>query len=512
MNDRKLSYLIEAHLDGRLTEPEAEQLSRALADDPEARRQFWEHAALHGLTQEAARLEWLGTASPKVERAIISVRPWRLIASLAAVAAVLAFLVVIYWIGKRPTERLSDGVAVLSLAVDPEWIDEAGPHAQGEVLSPGMLRLKSGAALIEFYSGARVAVEGPVEFQLLSAWECFLQSGRITAHVPPQAKGFKVGSPKLDIIDFGTDFGCAVLDNKAVEVHVFAGEVKVAPANVIMGGRSLKDGEAVRFDAGSWLNLQADRVAFLGEAELARREVVRARQRYAAWRDARRALSADPGTIIHYSFEGRSSTERIVTNRIADATPESHGSIVACTWAEGRWPDKGSLSFCGEGDRVRLTVAQPLQKVTLMAWVCIDALPHPINSLLSADTDQTGALRWEIAKDGRMRLGIARDLGHRYADWEVVQSEPVVTPDQYGQWLLLVTIFNGAKVCHYCNGRLVGSGNSFRPPALLIGTADVGNKRGRSPRNLSMRMDEFVILNYTMKPENVLNFYQGGQP
>ena len=71
MNPKRLSQIIEAHLEGRLTSTEAEELNRALVGEPETRRQFWEHTALHGLTQEAARLEWLGTATPEVANKIV---------------------------------------------------------------------------------------------------------------------------------------------------------------------------------------------------------------------------------------------------------------------------------------------------------------------------------------------------------------------------------------------------------------------------------------------------------
>ena len=55
-------------------------------------------------------------------------------------------------------EPKANGVAVLARAVGVEW--DGAAYVAGAVLAPGTLRLKSGAALVEFYSGARVVLEG----------------------------------------------------------------------------------------------------------------------------------------------------------------------------------------------------------------------------------------------------------------------------------------------------------------------------------------------------------------
>ena len=42
-----------------------------------------------------------------------------------------------------------------------------------------MYHLKSGHAQIEFYSGARVILEGPAEFELISRTEAFCKRGKL---------------------------------------------------------------------------------------------------------------------------------------------------------------------------------------------------------------------------------------------------------------------------------------------------------------------------------------------
>ncbi len=520
MNQKRLSQLIEAHLEGRLTSAEAEELNRSIVAEPEVRRLFWEHTALHGLTQEAARLDWLGAASPEVERRIVRVSWWRWAAPLAAAAAVI-FLAVAWWIHPPREAGAVNGVAVLSRAVGVEWADAASPAA-GAVLPPGPLRLKSGAVLVEFFSGARVVLEGPAELELISSMEAFLRAGKVSAQVPPPARGFKVGSPAARVVDLGTEFGLTVKDATTAEVHVFSGKVEVSSAGTARAMQSIKGGEAVRLEAGVWSQVAADRATFLSESELARRGVAESEQRLAAWRVASRAWSGGElandrlrlpefSMRLHYRFEA-AAAERVLTNSVADAPAESHGSIVGGAWGEGRWPGKGALEFRGEGDRVRLTGPESLGQVTFLAWVRVEALPHAMHALFSAETERVGALRWELTRAGQLRLRIGRDLGRSRLDWEAVNSEPFVTPERRGQWLLLATTFDSQTMRHYGNGRPIGAGASFTPPSLHLGTAELGNSPSRDVRQLVGSMDEFAVLSRALSADELRKLYEQGQP
>ena len=139
-------------------------------------------------------------------------------------------------------------------------------------------------------------------------------------------------------------------------------------------------------------------------------------------------------------------------------------------------------------------------------------MPHGLQSLLTADLLQTGALRWELSDTGRLRFAIGRDLGRSKLDWEAVDGEPVVTPDRFGKWLLLATTFDGRTVRHYCNGRPCGSGAAFQPPALHIGAADLGNWRGPTLRNVVGTIDEFAILSRALSAAELQLYYEQGRP
>lgn len=515
--------LIAAYLDDALTPSEQDQLLAWLRADPAHMQAFVEANLFERQIGDAVRSQAIrdGAAcfvdaktsppQPIADRPRRPAMRTRRFALGAAVALAAAGIVAV-WFGRGVPEPTALGVAVLSRYVDVRWGADTEEYAPGAVLPPQPLRIESGAAQFDFYSGARVIVEGPAVFQPISAEEGFLSSGKLSAHVPPQAHGFRIRSAKFTIVDHGTEFGVTVDDDAPSEVHVFEGKVELSSGDKQGPPRSLLGGEAVRFEPGTLQSIPANREGFLDEAELAHRDELVSRRRLTEWRAAAGALSQDPATVLHFDFETPSQGDRTLPNLATSASEDSVGSIVGCERTDGRWIGKKALQFRNEGDRVRLSTPAPLRQVTFLAWIRIDDLPHDLHSLLTADAEQTGALRWELWNTGRLRLEIGRDLGRRKLDWEAVDGEPVLTADRFGQWCLLATTFDGRTVRHYCNGRPCGSGASFEPPSLHIGSADLGNYHGPQRRNLVGKMDEFVVLGRVLSPAELMAYYEQGKP
>jgi hypothetical protein len=89
---------------------------------------------------------------------------------------------------------------------------------------------------------------------------------------------------------------------------------------------------------------------------------------------------------------------------------------------------------------------------------------------------------------------------------------PFVMPNRFGQWLLLATTFDGRTICHYANGEAIGSGASFTPPSLIIGTAELGNWNGGTQRQLAAAMDEFVVMSRVMSADEIRKHFGHGKP
>jgi len=99
------------------------------------------------------------------------------------------------------------------------------PIDQTGKLRTGLMTLEEGYARIKLKKGAEVILQAPSTFNLRSANRMFLESGWITAKVPPSATGFAVKTPDAGIVDFGTEFGLLAGNAGNTEVHVFDGRI-----------------------------------------------------------------------------------------------------------------------------------------------------------------------------------------------------------------------------------------------------------------------------------------------
>jgi ferric-dicitrate binding protein FerR (iron transport regulator) len=509
-------------VDGTLSAAEHARLEAILSTSETARRLWYEFSDL-----ETGLAEWSAAAGQVTESmASVSFRSSHKVneqrsflrfgySPYVAAAAILCLLTA--WLLRTwsSSEPVNEGVAVLTRSVDAEWSTATGQRSAGAVLGPDTIRLNHGAVQLDFYSGARVILEGPAEVHLVSTMEVKLVAGRIRAHVPPQADGFVVDGPDFRVVDRGTEFGVAV-NPDAAEVHVFAGRVDIASADQPQTLRTLTAGHAVQHASHVWSESEADTSAFLDETKIAEQESRRAQTRFEAWRVASEAIDRESSAVLHYWFDAsRQKDEQFgfndVVNRVAGVFPTTTGRIVGCEWVQGRWPTSRALQWCGEGDRIRFRCEQPLHQVSFLAWVRVPHLRDGLSGLVCADGDTVGSLHWEISRSGQLRLAIARDLGRSRTDWEAVDSRPFITSDRFGQWIQLVTTFDGATICHYGNGEPIGSGAAFRPPTLLLGTADVGNSGGRVVRAFPGAIDELMILSRVIGPDEVRTLYEQGK-
>ena len=534
MNETRLQFLLDKYRDGGLSEEERAELERTLLSSPQARQAFWEHARFHALLAQWGQEEWgrrmavepsaTGPSPPSGSHRRHRAKLSRWLPWLAAAAACLALFVELRLkLGRdsaSPTDSVAApdsprvtpaGIAVLASAVEAKWA-EGSALAPGAVLPAGPILLETGAVQVEFYSGARLIIQGPARVELRSEMEAFCHRGRLSGFVPAPARGFRVDAPGLSVIDLGTEFGLNVPAEGPPEVHVFTGAVEVPRAD---GSRPLKlvAGEAVRLENAALTAIPADRRGFLGEAELLRLAANDRERRQAAWQEAAAALSRDPATLAHFTFAAEERTSRTVDNRARGASlSAAPATIVGCGGAEGRWPESRAIEFRSPGDRIRLDVPGQLREVTLLAWVRIDALPNDYHALLAPDGLAEGIVRWGLSGRGELRLAIAKPSGQTEPNWEVVISPPAVRPERFGRWVLVATTFDGHDLCHFVDGEVVQSGRAFSRSPLVIGPAEVGNWRGPTPRYLQGRMDELAILSRALTRDEIEALYEAGRP
>jgi len=136
-------------------------------------------------------------------------------------------------------------VARVAWIENAQWQSGGGTAPLGAWLKPGRVQVQSGKLALAFDSGAEVILEGPCVFELTGPNGGKLQRGSLSSHVPPEAVGFRVETPRSNIVDRGTDFAVVVGDDGGTEVHVVKGLVDVAPAGG-SGVVSVRTAEAVR--------------------------------------------------------------------------------------------------------------------------------------------------------------------------------------------------------------------------------------------------------------------------
>jgi hypothetical protein len=538
----ELRALLDALCEETIRAEQLRRLEALVLSRPEAEAFYVEYLRLHadlclrfaGLPSAGAApfLGRLGAAAD-VRRPPLGTPPrsfWlRGLLGLSGLAAALLLALVLmrpFWDVPVPVFDAEDGqvddtVAVLLQAPEAKWANPATPMRAGTPLPPGRLRLESGLAQIEFYSGAIVLLQGPADLDIISPMEAYCTRGKLRVTVPLQAQGFTVGSPHADLVDRGTEFGLQVGAGAETEVHVFQGKVELyqtGAARAAAAGRELTTGQGVRLDGPGNVNpIRTDPSAFATAADLRERLAEATRRRQQEWRAADKALRRDPSVLVYYSFQAEPPWSRTLHDQ-AGGRPQPHdGSIVGCAWVAGRWPGRHALEFKRFSDRVRLHVPDPLDSLTLMAWARVDSLPNGNNALLLSDGWKEGAVHWQIGQTGTLILGVRAPAKQPNAHYH---APMVFTHERFGQWLHLAVVYDRAAglVTHYVDGQPAAEAPiQFNIP-LRISDAEIGNwnvpvRRDNSHlRYLNGCVDEFLAFSRALGRDEVAQLYEQGRP
>lgn len=518
-DEARLERLISAHFDRELTTEEKRELEAMLLSSSKARQLFLDRAEWHGLLREQALQSGGAGLLVEMTAAETKVLPF---ARRAWIAAGLAACVALGWwllpFGEtnRPqtvadAAPARDEVALLGQAVDVEW--DGASFTPGSALPKGLLKIRKGTLRLDFYSGARVMLEGPASLELLSPDLARLDAGKLTAKVPPPAEGFTVMNANLRVVDRGTEFGMSVGGAGECEVHVFDGEVELQGEVPEATARELFEGHAVAIRAGKSTTMPADRNSFADPSRMVQAAERATEAQWERWHTESLAFREAAGLRVYFDFEDLDAGGMILPNRAAQAGQSSDGSVIGCELLSGRWEKKSALGFAKTSDRVRFRTEGTPPSVTVMAWVRVDSLPLDHNALLSMAPDKVGEIHWKLDKSGRLLLGLRASPEHAYSSWERLESPPVITPLDFGRWMHLATVIDGEAgvMKHFVNGSEVASGEIKRRVPVQLGFANLGNFDASSPaspisgvvRNFNGRIDEFALFTRALTAEEI---------
>lgn len=179
----------------------------------------------------------------RIPLAAKSARPIRFYRSWMKYAAAVAFflygtfaiiawdMLPMRWLGQFGNSH--PAVATLSNSSDVSWSNATtGDQCKSPLPSGKHLRIESGTAEVTFDLGAIAIIEGPADFELVSANSGALNFGKVFVQVPEAAKGFAIVSPTATIVDLGTEFSVETDKAGATEVQVYRGNVEVHPGKL----------------------------------------------------------------------------------------------------------------------------------------------------------------------------------------------------------------------------------------------------------------------------------------
>ena len=139
------------------------------------------------------------------------------------------------------------------------WANRVPPGRDQEFVQGERLQLVSGSLYLEMISGASVVVEGPSDLILRDEAAIDLASGKVAVRINGAADSFVVDTPKMHVVDLGTEFGVECGLDQQERVMVFDGSV--ALADLTSSSKSVDsfavDADAFCLAAGSEVNVNA---------------------------------------------------------------------------------------------------------------------------------------------------------------------------------------------------------------------------------------------------------------
>lgn len=572
--DKDLQDLVAAWLrNSDLSESRRDELLARLRSDGAFRREFVGEIQMHGYVRAAQSSEprWPlleeaigGHEEPEALEDSIMARlahlpmparrrawnPWWAMASLGVLAAGV-FLAVrqakdAAWLpgtsASSPggTAARLPAVAMLSRVVEVAWADGEPERQEGAELPAGWLRLALGTVQIDLFSGARLFVEGPAQIELRSTGEAFLLVGKVACELGESARGFRLLTPGLTVVNQGNSFGVKVSESGEQEVHALEGKVSIERTGEL-GTSQLSAKQARRLKEDGLAETPFRPEDFPGMERVREREQAEAARLMSAWRAVADDLDRDPSILAHFNFEEQSPLDATLRNRTRGEGAAGDGQIIGARWSRGRWPGKGALEFRGRGQRVLLGLPGTHTSLTLLAWVRVDALPQPVTALLMtedalqpepydekkeqppAGPAPTGSrpFRWELKAGGELGFELSRDPAPGTRQWDAHFSPPLLVPERHGQWLCLAVVHDAARgeLTQFINGvpvsrHRLAPGLPLSLAHLSLGNLSVTESEARQGVGYGFfgAVDELAVAARPFSATELRRYYEVGRP
>jgi len=227
--------------------------------------------------------------------------------------------------------------------------------------------------------------------------------------------------------------------------------------------------------------------------------------------------------LAYYDFQRDANDPRdengfeLLRNR-AKTGPRFDGRLMGTLrmgMAAGRFPGKQALRFDTLGDGVRVDIPVECRQMTLAAWVRIESSAKWKGVLLMSDGwNEPGKTCW-LLRDGGVGFGYFNGRGS-----QAIDSPPVVRADFADRWRMLAVVADqdARKATFFADGESLGQSNLpiatssplFALRAAMIGTWNHLGVHPADDRTLQGYMDELMIFNAALSPEEIRRLYDTG--
>ncbi|UUO07210.1 FecR domain-containing protein [Blastopirellula sp. J2-11] len=541
---KELGELINSQLDDSISDDDRRRLADLLRDDREAQRYYvencqvhsmlaWEHGVLSETPFESATSAPSPTGNQQTVKS--SAQRWQLCALAATVLFLATFVWSVYQASiskKSPTQPQLTTIEPNSTSIP--WSERTvfglfskGRGAQllvsdllldlnqGDALRNGRYELSEGFAEITFDNDVEVVIESPADFEIVSDMKMVMHRGRISAIVSPAGEGFSVETPSIELTDFGTEFAVEVTPDRASEVHVFSGEVKVTPKLAREGMERLQlvsnQATRVRQTSGIPEGIDIDLDRFLRRLNETPRQDIGYEQMMNELQPVMFFQMAPTLDGVSLSDQGSNHSAGILLKDRMVQAPFKPGRIGSSLYLGGP----------GTGAYAKVPNYQPITTgaITVCAWVKAESRPHwaAIAKQWSIEFDEQDL---PSGLGGQFHFGLHEFAGGlevqvRDRDKNVIklrEQEPL----PLGQWQHVAFVADGQQLRLYRNGQEIASTECVGlatdgPQSLGIGaklSPDCTQPDPQNPGYWHGRIDELAIFDRALSQEELTRLYE----
>lgn len=440
----------------------------------------------------------------------------------------------------------SDEVAIVSAVFpDAESSDLSTEFKDNAIVKRGWHKLSTGMVQFDFFSGVRMIVRAPAEFQIRSPYEVHFERGECTCTVSELGRGFKVVSPRMEVIDLGTVFSFSTDPQGEDQVHVVRGKVELKTAKQSNFTEVLQS-EAIQSVGDTLKQIPFQPNLFPQSSEVAKLRAIRNQHRYDAWKKQSERLRKDSDTVVYYTFEEIDPSDSEVLNVATSTAKGTNGVLFGGRTVPGRWPMKQALKFENQFDRVLFRLDGLHDSLTLATFVRINSLVNPNSAILMSESFQRwsnmGSMteeekvlaqdrlnshgnktaRWVIGQQGHPKLYLEFLEKNGATNWDrYVCPNKSVAGEARGQWVMLAVTYDleSNSVTHYVNGVETAKHDLTQGRPISLEFCELGNlvvgpaERAKGIDFLFYgEMDEFLISKRALSASEIKELWDIGKP